>query len=67
MNKSSKVTKTINSYFTLVAESLDFFNWPYLPSNLTNETQGVIDSFSNPPSILKIKQKLQINRKFSFK
>ena len=67
MNKSSKVTKTINSYFPLVAESLDFFNWPYLPSNLTNETQGVIDSFSNPSSILKTKKKFQINRKFSFK
>ena len=69
MTKRNKVVKHFNSYFALVTESLDLFNWPYLSGNATNATnkvQKITDSFSNHPSILKITQKFWINKKFSF-
>lgn len=67
MIKSSKFAKAVNSYFPSFAESLEHFKWPYLPSNAANETQVIIDSFSGHSSIIKIKQKFRINKKFSFK
>ena len=42
---SNKGTKTFSSYFALVTESLDLLNLRYLPSNVSNKIQGIIDSF----------------------
>ena len=57
MTKSSKVAETFNLYFVSVTESLDIFNWPCLPINITDKIQDIFGSFPNHFSILKIKQK----------
>ena len=55
MTKSSNAAKTSISYFTLVTEYLDLLKWPRLASNTANKKQETIHSFSNHPSIRKIK------------
>ena len=61
-----KIAKTFNSYFESVTDSLELFDWP-LQSNISyDKVQNIIKSFSNHPSIIKIKHKFKLNKKFSF-
>ena len=61
-----KIAKTFNSYFKSVTDSLELFDWP-LQSNVScDKVQTIIKSFSNLPSIIKIKHKVKLNQKFSF-
>ena len=61
-----RIAKTLNSYFKSVRDSLELFNWP-LQSNVScDKVQNIIKSFSNHPSIIKIKHKFKRNKKFSF-
>ena len=64
MAKNSKTAETSISYITLVTESLDLLKWPCLPKNINNKIQKIIDSFSNYPSILKIKYKIRTSKTF---
>ena len=63
LTKKMKIAKTFNSYFEAVRDSLKLFHWP-LKSNIScDKVQNIIKSFSNHPSIIKIKHKLQLNKK----
>ena len=65
LTENIKIAKTFNSYF-LVTDSLELFDWP-LQSNISyGKVQNIIASFSNHPSIIKIKHKFKLNKKFSF-
>ena len=58
--------KTFNSYFESVTDSLKLFDWR-LQSNISyDKVQNIIKSFSNHPSIIKMKYILKLNKKFSF-
>ena len=61
-----KIAKTFNSYFKSVTDSLKLFDWPHQSNVSCDKKQIIIKSFSNHPSIIKIKHKLKLNRKFSF-
>ena len=66
LTENMKIAKTFNSYFKSVTDSLELFDWP-LQSNVSRDkVQNIIKSFSNHPSIIKIKQKFKLNKKFSF-
>ena len=61
-----KIAKTFNSYFESVTDSLELFDWQ-LQSNISYEKgRNIIKSFSNHPSVIKIKHKLKLNKKCSF-
>ena len=63
LTKKMKKAKTFNSYFEAVRDSLELFDWP-LKSNIScDKVQNIIKSFSNHPSIIKIKHKFQLNKK----
>ena len=62
-----KIAKTFNSYFKSVTDSLELFDWPFqLNISHDNILLNIIKSFSNHPTIIKIKHKFQLNKKFSF-
>ena len=61
-----KITKTFNSYFELIPDSLELFNWSPQLSISEEKVQNVVKNFSNHPSIIKKKQKFNLNKKFSF-
>ena len=66
LTENIKIAKTFNSYFESVTDSLELFDWP-LRSNVSyGKVQNIITSFSNHPSIIKIKHKFKLNKKFSF-
>ena len=66
LTENMKIAKTFNSYFESVTDSLELFDWP-LQSNISyDKVQNIIKSFSNHPSIIKIKHKFKLNKKFSF-
>ena len=56
LTKSMKIAKTFNSYFESVTDSFELFDWS-LQSNISyGKMQNIVKSFSNHPSIIKIKQ-----------
>ena len=66
LTEKMKITKTFNSYFKSVTDSLELFDWP-LQSNVScDKMQNIIKRFSNHPSIIKIKHKFKLKKKFSF-
>ena len=66
LTENMKIAKTFNSYFKSVTDSFELFDWP-LQSNVScHKVQNITKSFSNHPSIIKIKHKFQLNKKFSF-
>ena len=66
LTENMKIFKTFNSYFESITDSLELFYWP-LQSNVScDKVQNIIKSFSNHPSIIKIKRKLKLNKKLSF-
>ena len=66
LTENMKIAKTFNSYLESVKDSLELFDWP-LQSNVScDKVQNIIKRFSNHPSIIKIKHKFKLNKKFSF-
>ena len=64
--KNNKIAKTFNTYFESVTDSLNLFEWIGESVNSNDKIEQILFKFSKHPSILKIKQKVKINRKFSF-
>ena len=64
LTENMKIEKTFNSYFESVTDSLELFDWS-LQSNVSyDKVQNIIKSFFNHPSIIKIKRKFKLNKKF---
>ena len=64
--ENNKIAKTFNSFFETVTDSLNLFSWSSKVSACDDKVQGIIFNFSNHPSILKINEKFQLNKRFSF-
>ena len=64
--ENNKIAKTFNSFFETVTDSLNLFSWPSKVNVCDDKVLGIIRNFSNNPSILKIKEKIQLNKRFSF-
>ena len=66
LTENIKIAKTFNSCFESVTDSLQLLDWP-LQSNISYEkVQNIVKRFSNHPSIIKIKLKFKLNKKFFF-
>ena len=63
VSENNKIAQTFN---TSVTDSLNPFEWIGKSLNSNDKIEQVIVKFSKHPSILKIKQKVKINKKFSF-
>ena len=67
MTDNNKIAKTsFNSFFETVTDSLHLFSSSSKVKVCDDQVQGIILNFSNHPSILKIKEKFQLNKRFSF-
>ena len=66
MTENSKIAKTFNSFFETVTDSFNLFSWSSKVNVSDDKVQGIILNFSNHPSILIIKEKFQLNKRFSF-
>ena len=66
MTENNKIAKTSNSFLETVTDSLNLFSWSSKVNVCYDKVQGTIHNFSNHPSILKIKEKVQLNKRFSF-
>ena len=66
LTENNKIAKTFNSFFETVTDSLNLFSWPSKVNVCDDKVQGIIHNFSNHHSILKIKEKVQLNKRFSF-
>ena len=60
------IAKMFNSYFQSVTDSLELFDWPFRSNISFYKVQNIIKSFSNHPSIIKIKHKFKLSKKLSF-
>ena len=63
---NSKIAKTFNTYFESLTDALYLFQQIGESLNSKNKIEQIIAKISKHPSIPKIKQKVKINRKFSF-
>ena len=66
LTENNKIAKTFNSFFETVTYSLNLFSWSSEVKVCDDKVQGILLNFSNHPSILKIKEKFQLNKRFSF-
>ena len=66
MTENEKIAKTFNSFFEIVTDSLNLFSWSSNANVSHDKVQGVILNFPNHSSILIIKEKFQLNKRFSF-
>ena len=66
LTENIKIAKTFNSYFESVTDSLELFDWPLQLNFSYDKVQNIITSFSNHPSIIRIKHKFKFNKKVSF-
>ena len=66
LTENNKIVKTFNSSFETVTDSLNLFSWSSKVKVCDDKVEGIILNFSNHPSILKIKEKFQFNKRFSF-
>ena len=64
--ENKEITKTFNSFFERVTDSLNLFSWSSKVNVSDDKVQEIILSFSNHPSILIFKEKFQLNKRFSF-
>ena len=53
LTENNKIAKTFNSFFETVTDSLSLFSWPSKVNVCDDKVQGIIQNFSNHPSILK--------------
>ena len=60
----SEITLSENAEF--LTDSLNLFSWSAKVKVCDDKVQGTILNFSSHPSILKIKEKFQLNKRFSF-
>ena len=64
--KNKKIA-VLNSYFDSVTDSLDLFSWSTQTDNEnTDALQNILKRFHNHPSLIKIKQLVNNQAKFSF-
>ena len=66
LTENNKIAKTFNSFFETVTDSLNLFSWSSKVKVCDDKVQGIILNFPNHASILKIKEKFQLNKRFSF-
>ena len=65
--KNNKKAGVLNSYFDSVTDSLDLFSWSTQTDNKnTDALQNILKRFHNHPSLIKIKQLVNNQAKFSF-
>ena len=55
------IAKIFNSYFQSVTDSLELFDGPFRSNISFDKVQNIIKSFSNHPSVIKIKFKFKLN------
>ena len=66
--KKKKVADVFNSYFQLITNSLDLFEWPLGSTDqIYNSVDRIIDSIRFHPSIKNIKCNYKSTSNFSFK
>ena len=64
-----EIAETLNAFFTNVVENLDiqgFNTSDYSADSELDNTYNIIEKFKNHPSILKIKENVQVETKFHF-
>ena len=66
MTGNNNIAKTFNSYFESIKDPIELFDWPLQPNIFYGRMQSIVQTFSNHPSIIKIKQKIKLSKKFSF-
>ena len=66
VSENHEIVKTFDTYFKSVTDSLNVFEWIDESVKSNDKIEQIIAKYSKHPSILKIKQKVKINRKFSF-
>ena len=67
LRTNKKVVDVLNSYFDSVTDFLDLFSWSTLTdTENTDALQNIFKSFHNHPSLIKIKQLVNNQAKFSF-
>ena len=66
ITENNKIAKNFNTYFDSVTDSMNLFEWIGESVNSNDRIEQILLKFSKHPSILKITQKVKINRKFSF-
>ena len=65
--KNKKIADVLNSYFDSVTDSLDLFSWSTQTDNKnTDALQNILKRFHNHPRLIKIKQLVNNQAKFSF-
>ena len=66
LTENIKRATTFNSHFESILYPLELFDWS-LQSNISDDkVQNIVKKFSNHPSIIKIKQKVKLNKKLFF-
>ena len=64
---NKKIADVLNSYFDSVTDSLDLFFWSTQTDNKnTDALQNILKRFHNHPSLMKIRQTVNNQVKFSF-
>ena len=65
--KNKKVADVLNSYFDSVTDSHDLFSWSTQTDNENiDPLQNILKRFHKPPSLIKLKQLVNNQAKFSF-
>ena len=64
VSENRKISKTFNTYFKSVTDSLNLFDWIGEYVNSNDKVEKIVAKFSKHASMLKMKQKIKINRKF---
>ena len=65
VSENHKIAKTFNTYFDSVTDSLSLFEWIGESVNSNDKTEQSIAKLCKHLSILKIKQKVKISRKWT--
>ena len=66
LTENNKIAKTFYSFFETVTDSLNLFSWSSKVKVCDDKFQGIIRNCSSHPSILTIKEKFHLNKRFSF-
>ena len=66
ISENNKMAKTFNTYFESVTGPLNLFEWISESVNSNDKIEQILFKFSKYPSMLKIKQNVKINSKFSY-
>ena len=66
LTENIKIAKTFNLYFEPITDSLVLFDWPFQLNISDGKVQNIVRIFSSHPSIIRIKQKFKLSKKFFF-